>query len=59
MSMDEAAVRRACKMWALVAQMEAIKIEVEAMKADGMYAEESFLELSKRVEDIAEELGAL
>lgn len=59
MVMDEAAVRRFAHVMSLVARLEAYKAEIEAMRAHGGYSEESFLEISHRMEDIAEELGSL
>jgi hypothetical protein len=44
---------------ALAAQLEAMKTEVEGMKAHGGYSEESFFEISRRMEDLSEELKAL
>lgn len=57
--MDEAVVRRFAHVMALVARLEAMKAEVEGMKVHGGYSEESFFEISHRMEDIADELGSL
>ena len=56
---NETDARRYAALMALVARLEALKTERDGMNSSGGYSDESYLEISHRMEDIAEQLEAM
>ena len=56
MPRGEPEIRQDAGMWALVAELEALKTDRAGMEAHGGYSEESFYEVSKAMTKIAERL---
>jgi hypothetical protein len=52
----EAEIRQDAAMWALVAELEALKSDRAALEASGEYPPSSFFEIAKAMQDIARRL---
>lgn len=52
---DETTVRRDAKLWALIAELEALKTEREGMIGHG-YSEGSFMQLAKKMREVKEKM---
>ncbi len=54
---NEATVRRDARLWALVAELEALRCERAAMEAsDDQYHESAYLELAEQVREVKKKI---